>query len=170
MQAAGKYNPIFDNGLISAAFTITDTSNIDNVRLTSSTSEPVSFHAYAAKLEPGRYQTLAHKEGDAWVLNEIPDYATELLKCQRYFRVIDQLNTYSPQSSTYVPANLYFPDMRTIPIVTVHGDILDGGSNVIPNATFVSASFFKNSADYMRISVSVSGIVKFKNVWLSAEL
>ena len=39
----------------------------------------------AAKLEFGSSQTLAHKEGSKWVLNEIPDYATELAKCQRYF-------------------------------------------------------------------------------------
>ena len=38
----------------------------------------------AAKLELGSFQTLAHKEGSKWVLNEIPDYALELLKCQRY--------------------------------------------------------------------------------------
>lgn len=37
----------------------------------------------AAKLEFGSSQTLAHKEGSKWVLNEIPDYATELAKCQR---------------------------------------------------------------------------------------
>ena len=39
----------------------------------------------AAKLELGGTQTLAHKEGDAWVLNEVPNYAEELAKCQRYF-------------------------------------------------------------------------------------
>lgn len=40
----------------------------------------------AAKLELGPVQTLAHKEGDAWVLNDPPpDPATELAKCQRYY-------------------------------------------------------------------------------------
>lgn len=39
----------------------------------------------AAKLELGSFQTLTHKEGSKWGLNEIPDYATELAKCQRYF-------------------------------------------------------------------------------------
>ncbi len=39
----------------------------------------------AVKTEFGSHQTLAHKEGSKWVLNEIPDYATELAKCQRYF-------------------------------------------------------------------------------------
>ena len=39
----------------------------------------------AAKLEPGSNQTLAHQENGVWVLNEIPNYAEELAKCQRYF-------------------------------------------------------------------------------------
>lgn len=40
----------------------------------------------AAKLEPGPFQTLAHKEGDTWVLNDPPpDKTLELLKCQRYY-------------------------------------------------------------------------------------
>lgn len=36
----------------------------------------------AAKLEPGEGQTLAHQDGNGnWVLNEIPDYAVEYVKC-----------------------------------------------------------------------------------------
>lgn len=38
----------------------------------------------AVKLEFGGTQTLAHKEGDKWVLNEIPDYGEQLSRCQRY--------------------------------------------------------------------------------------
>ena len=39
----------------------------------------------AAKLELGSQQTLAHQENGNWVLNEIPDYADTLARCQRYF-------------------------------------------------------------------------------------
>ncbi|MBQ1792337.1 MAG: hypothetical protein II008_19330 [Oscillospiraceae bacterium] len=39
----------------------------------------------AAKLEIGSTQTLAHQENGAWVLNEVPDYAEELVKCQAYY-------------------------------------------------------------------------------------
>lgn len=49
------------------------------------TSDSFSEEIVAAKLELGAVQTLAHKEGDTWVLNEIPDYATELFKCYRYY-------------------------------------------------------------------------------------
>ena len=39
----------------------------------------------AAKLEMGADQTLAHQESGVWVLNDIPNFAEELAKCQRYF-------------------------------------------------------------------------------------
>lgn len=42
----------------------------------------------AAKLELGPTQTLAHKEGERWVLSEVPDYGEQLRRCQRYFRRI----------------------------------------------------------------------------------
>lgn len=36
---------------------------------------------YAAKLELGDQQTLAHQENGVWVLNEIPDYEEEYYRC-----------------------------------------------------------------------------------------
>jgi len=48
----------------------------------------------AMKLELGHRQTLAHKENGVWVLNEVPNYATELTKCQRY-QVVIRLPTWS---------------------------------------------------------------------------
>ncbi|MCM1215476.1 MAG: hypothetical protein NC548_13265 [Lachnospiraceae bacterium] len=43
----------------------------------------------AAKLEVGPNQTLAHREGNEWILNDPPpNRATELLKCQRYRYVV----------------------------------------------------------------------------------
>lgn len=41
----------------------------------------------AAKLELGDTQTLAHKENDVWVLNEIPDFGEQLRRCEFYRRV-----------------------------------------------------------------------------------
>lgn len=44
----------------------------------------------AVKLERGPIQTLAHKEGDNWVLNNSPpNYQEELTKCQRYYIKFD---------------------------------------------------------------------------------
>ena len=49
-----------------------------------------SLDILAVKLEIGEGQTLCHNEGTTanpvWVLNEIPIYEEQLLKCQRYFQ------------------------------------------------------------------------------------
>lgn len=42
-------------------------------------------YAIAAKLEIGPNQTLAHQENGQWVLNEIPNYAEQLARCQRHY-------------------------------------------------------------------------------------
>lgn len=60
------------------------TSLSAQIRLESSAT---SVKIHAMKLELGSEQTLAHKEGNNWVLNEIPDYGEELAKCQRYLQV-----------------------------------------------------------------------------------
>lgn len=49
-------------------------SRVDNVKIK------------AIKLELGDTQTLAHKENEKWVLNEIPDFGEQLARCQRYYR------------------------------------------------------------------------------------
>lgn len=46
----------------------------------------------AVKLELGSEQTLAHQENGVWVLNEIPNYQTELTKCMAYFQRIGVFN------------------------------------------------------------------------------
>jgi len=44
-----------------------------------------SHKIFATKVELGPVQTLAHKEGDEWILNDPPpERALELTKCQRY--------------------------------------------------------------------------------------
>ena len=43
----------------------------------------------AVKVELGTEQTLAHQDSSgAWVLNEIPDYGEELIRCMRYLQII----------------------------------------------------------------------------------
>lgn len=60
------------------------------------TSENATIDIYAVKLELGPVQTLAHKEGDTWVLNDPPpDPALELAKCQRYQFVINPQQLYA---------------------------------------------------------------------------
>lgn len=99
-------------------------------------SNNTTVHITACKLERGDTQTLAHKEGNAWVLNEVPDYATELAKCQRYY----QTNIWpgSRGAPVYVPnyvryqnmflfTNIFFPvTMRAVPSVKIIHDGVEG--------------------------------------------
>lgn len=59
-------------------------------------SGAVTLTVSAAKLELGTEQTLAHQENGVWVLNEIPDYEEELIKCQT--STADSTDTYANKS------------------------------------------------------------------------
>lgn len=55
----------------------------------------------AVKLEIGTSQTLAHQENGTWVLNEVPDFAEQLAKCQAYFvRLAGGAVRYAPTQIT----------------------------------------------------------------------
>lgn len=67
---------------------------------------PEDITVVAAKLEIGTEQTLAHREGDTWVLNDPPPNPTlELLKCMRYQQVLN-----AEKSNTYIFGYGWAPD------------------------------------------------------------
>lgn len=79
-----------DPGLYSYTMTLPDTisySGINAAFVMHDNSAQGDYVTVAAwKLELGFVSTLAHKEGDAWVLNDPPpNKQQELAKCQRYF-------------------------------------------------------------------------------------
>lgn len=83
---------------------------------------PNGIEVSAAKLELGPVQTLAHKEGDTWVLNDPPpNYTLELLKCQRYqvafMHNICRMSTYNNNQISFIvnlPVN-----MISIPTIAI---------------------------------------------------
>ena len=81
----------------------------------------------AAKLELGSTQTLAHREGNKWVLNEIPDYGEQLARCQRYFQL------YSAADKRPAKAVDCRPTMRADP----------SQSTIVVNST----TYYYNTAD-----------------------
>lgn len=144
----------------------------------------------AIKLELGEQQTLAHQENGAWVLNEIPNYAEELLKCQRYFyKPPASLMTYGylTGSKRLLTACVNYPvQMRTTPVMqgdttATHARLhtMTGSSNidVTATATEFSGSDIKgtynfttdmfNTNDYYN---NTPAIIQLNNVQLSAEL
>lgn len=61
-----------------------------------STDNGVEHKYYAAKLELGSQQTLAHQENGVWVLNDPPpNYQQELAKCKRYCQVLTNQTKYA---------------------------------------------------------------------------
>ena len=96
----------------------------------------------AAKLELGPVQTLAHKEGDTWVLNDPPpNKALELAKCQRYFESFSGIVLIKPISETapnvfIVQNGSFHVKKRTAPAILWDGAIYDGdGINVLGSGT-----------------------------------
>lgn len=92
----------------------------------------------AVKLELGDEQTLAHKENEKWVLNEIPDFGEQLRRCQRY-AVDDNYHTTVGQlnydgDSYFI--SVQFPCvMRTPPVITLKEiSAIGWGALPIPNA------------------------------------
>lgn len=115
------------SGLLSVTFT---SGNCDKVLagFAGSTDNVATF--IAIKLELGDTQTLAHKENDKWVLNEIPDFGEQLRRCQRYY--YQSFEGSNPKTNkgacafiagtvSSAPAALAFPvEMRTTPVVKIY--------------------------------------------------
>lgn len=70
-------------GCFSTTFQVAE--GFEGVRIYTTSGFTGDVTVAAVKLELGTQQTLAHQENGNWVLNEIPNYAEELAKCQRYY-------------------------------------------------------------------------------------
>lgn len=71
----------------------------------------------AVKLEMGETQTLAHQDNSGnWVLNEVPDYAAELAKCQRYYQLFASEEAMPTALADYRPSMRINPAVGTIEI------------------------------------------------------
>ena len=89
------------NGRYVAVFLDTDGKVFVNIRTVPGSEMSVA----AVKLELGSVQTLAHQDSSGnWVLNEIPDYGGELLKCQRYYQLFSSEDKRPTALSDYRPA------------------------------------------------------------------
>lgn len=97
-EATNASSFTFNSNVVSLKFTLDADSDSVRVGIQKKLSGNV-LTIKAAKLELGSQQTLAHQDADGnWVLNEIPDYGEQLLRCQRYMLRIGY--TYD---STYAP-------------------------------------------------------------------
>ena len=75
----------------------------------------------AVKLELGHTQTLAHREGDRWVLNEIPEYGEQLRRCQRYFVYLTKFTSVSGRAANTNSCQFMVPipvTLRDKPVIS----------------------------------------------------
>ena len=129
--------PIKAHGLDSVQFGINNNNfgneNNNFLRVQPATIGTLSDTILAAKLELGPTQTLAHREGDKWVLNEVPEYGEQLRRCQRYHYQV-HYNQYETIGFAYDGPEYAFiilplpTEMRgTTPTLKIIGDISIGG-------------------------------------------
>lgn len=114
-------NKISSPGLVSETFIFpTEGSPYVSIESSVDTKNTFSGTLLAAKLELGSTQTLAHKEGDRWVINEIPDYGDQLRRCQRYcYRLNSHAYGWTYNNNT---VNCLIPlpvTLRTTPVITI---------------------------------------------------
>ena len=105
------------SGILSVTFS-TAKSNKVNFGFIGSTDNSATI--IAIKLELGDTQTLAHKENGVWVLNEIPDFWEQWLRCRRYCKVFPKgsdlpVLAFAQPEKWYLSAFIPFDDMRTVP-------------------------------------------------------
>lgn len=136
----------------------------------------------AVKLELGDQQTLAHQEGDAWVLNDPPpNKALELAKCQRYYVSYENLPAIglsNVDGSTllvvvYAPVSMRIkPAIAEVVINWIRGD---GGTISSPGTT-MEVSDISENAITVRVKPSAAlnimspYAISFTKLVLSADL
>ena len=131
-EGVGKVVPVYDG--TAKTFTIT----------------AVGKKLLAAKLELGSVQTLAHQDSSgAWVLNEIPDYAEQLRRCQR--QLIPLSSYLCPAVRLGVNQILFFVPlpvtMRTLPTIMQNGfQVLSKTGEAQTGFTFSVSSLRSNGA------------------------
>lgn len=128
------------SGILSVTFS-TATANRFNFGFTGSTDN--SAIIIAIKLELGSTQTLAHKEGDKWVLNEIPNFGEQLRRCQRFHlgdMQRDAPGRISESTTAYcvvpIPVTMRQSSATPVQAISNYGNIVDkdGGFHVVNNA------------------------------------
>ena len=145
--------------VFSYTFTLPESSDgFYNFRARAS-AVPCEFEIGPGKLELGAQQTLAHQDSSgAWVLNEIPDYAEQLRRCQRYLYVQKANTRYDTSGMlTTGKTEIYFGvtvpvPMRALPALLSAPSVVQvrttAGGNVDPVVSAVSV-YAQSSFDAM---------------------
>lgn len=173
---------VTENGIHLTSTTLKMPDNIDSLFFEFFNMDAGEQYAIAMKVEPGPVQTLAHKEGDEWVLNDPPpNKALELAKCQRYLqRVSGSVPCTTNLNGAFLDAiATYRVSMREKPTFTgsiLNPVYLDGVSYPVENFTFSQVNGDTNSQyAFIRFSCADElpamkvGVISAISGWLNAE-
>lgn len=116
--------------------------------------------AVAAKLELGDTQTLARKESEKWVLNEIPDFGEQLRRCTYYAEKVESKDTPAITNSTFVPSGatsavfiLPYARKRTVPAINF---------NDVSNYRIIARSISGGTTAFFATAISLLDIGRTK--------
>lgn len=121
----------------------------------------------AVGLELGTQQTLAHKEYGEWVQNEIPDFGTELLKCQRYYYRANyaqyQTINMAYEDTAYALVMLPLPAAMRIdnPVLTQSKPIVLGSSEKIMASAEAKGCMARLAVNYTAISNAQKAVYSY---------
>lgn len=107
----------FNNGFISVYVNKID-NDLAQFEIVTNTANVALI---AAKLELGPTQTLAHREGDKWVINEVPEYGNQLRRCQRYFIYFTKFTSVSGRAANTNSCQFVVPipvTLRDKPVIS----------------------------------------------------
>ena len=152
-------------GLYTATFTLPENLQRFNFQMGMSGSNGGYCIISAVKLELGSVQTLAHKEGDTWVLNDPPpNYALELAKCQRYQEYgIAYIGSVASNSKYRLMTGVTFrTEKRAMPTVTLFGKNDEAGYVLNTGTGFNEAASVARMDKY-------SFAVTFQDIGVSEE-
>lgn len=132
------YTEIYANGLVgyndisTQGINILTGGGVVNTKITAANlvnagNTPVTLKVYAAKLELGPVQTLAHKEGDNWVLNDPPNYDLQYALCSQY----------SPITGEFVGSQHSNPNLLDNPDFAIWQRYPTGVYEGVPGNTFI---------------------------------
>lgn len=124
----------------------------------------------AAKLELGSTQTLAHREGDRWVLNEVPEYGEQLRRCQRYALLSQEIMESVPMCTgfIFVPTPV---TMRSKPVIVGAPSVWRFENNAqIPDATVSVNSVMPNGVLLFTTATVPAYLLFHAGTGLSADL
>ena len=148
-----------------ATLTVTVPTSPSKLNFFANMTKDTTATLVAIKLEKGTQQTLAHQENGAWVLNDpAPNFAVELMKCQRYLVKYGIYSVFIPLSwgdfMTFLPCA-----MHTVPTI-INAQNITGAQNP-------SVAWYNLNTNYLllRSETTITEAVGCSgDVFFSAEL